>query len=367
MKKVWIIACMMTGCLLAAGCQNQPNEAGKSESGEINAGESDKAWSGYSEETQDPVTRDVFAMDTYMSVTAYGEAAGDAIDQAVSEIERLDDLLSTGDEGSEISALNRQGGGEVSEDTAYLLERSLELWESTDGKFEIGIFPLMRAWGFTGGDYAVPPEESLKRALALADSSKIVLDSEGAFVSFEKEGMEIDLGGIAKGYTSGKIMDIFRANGVSSAMVSLGGNVQVLGKKPDGSSWRVAIQSPSGGEEYLGVLETEDRAVITSGGYERYFEEDGVTYHHIIDPSTGYPADSGLASVTIVSPDGTLADGLSTSLFIMGMEGAQAFWRQHNEEFEAILLDDEGGLYVTEGIASQFTGNTKVYVIEKDG
>lgn len=361
-RKKWIAACMMMGFLLVAGCQNQSNEAAQNKSENINAGEFDKD----TEETQDPVTRDVFAMDTYMSVTAYGEGASEAVTQAVSEIERLDNLLSTGDEGSEISSLNRQGGGEVSEDTAYLLERSLELWKDTGGRFEIGIFPLMKAWGFTSGDYAVPSEESIKQALSLADSSKIVLDARQFSVSFEEDEMEIDLGGIAKGYTSGKIMDIFRANGVTSGMVSLGGNVQVLGKKPDGSPWRVAIQSPSGGEEYLGVLETEDRAVITSGGYERYFEENGVTYHHIIDPSTGYPAQSGLASVTIVSPDGTLADGLSTSLFIMGREEAEKFWRQHSEEFEAILLDDEGRLYVTEGIASQFTGNSKVHIIEKD-
>ncbi len=148
--------------------------------------------------------------------------------------------------------------------------------------------------------------------------------------------------GSRKGYTSAQIMQIYQDCGVTSGLVNLGGNVQALGGKTDGSKWKVAIQSPDDTEDYLGILEIEDQAVITSGGYERYFEEDGVTYHHIIDPATGYPADSGLISVTIVSDDGTLADGLSTSLFIMGEEKAAQFWRENSDEFEAIMETADG-------------------------
>ena len=164
--------------------------------------------------------------------------------------------------------------------------------------------------------------------------------------------MKIDLGGIAKGYTSSRIMDIFKENGITSGLVNLGGNVQALGTKTDGSNWRVAVQSP-------------DEAVITSGGYERYFEQDGVTYHHIIDPKTGYPAENGLVSVTIVSSDGTLADGLSTSLFIMGEEKAAEFWKAHSDEFEAILETDDGTIYVTEGLKDSFTTDLDMKVITK--
>ena len=223
----------------------------------------------------------------------------------------------------------------------------------------------MQAWGFTDGEYQVPSGEELQQLIALADSSKISFDEENSAVTFGLEGMEIDLGGIAKGYTSSRIMDIYREHGVSSGLVSLGGNVQVMGSRPDGNPWRVAIQNPSGGDDYLGVLEAEDCAVITSGGYERYFEEDGIVYHHIIDPGTGYPADSGLTSVTIVSPDGTLADGLSTSLFIMGREEAERYWQQHSGEFDVILLDRDENLYITEGIADQFTSEREIQVIEK--
>jgi thiamine biosynthesis lipoprotein len=317
-----------------------------------------------SQEDQDPVSREVFAMDTYMTVTAYGEEASQAVDAAIEEIQRLDQLLSTGEEDSEVSEVNAQKGGTLSEDTRYLVERSLDLWESTGGKFEIGIYPVMQAWGFTDGNYAVPEEETLENLLTLADSSKIHLD--GNQISFDLDGMEIDLGGIAKGYTSSRIMDIFQDYGVTSGLVSLGGNVQVLGKKTDGSLWRVAIENPDDDEDYLGILETEDRAVITSGGYERYFEEDGVTYHHIIDPDTGYPANNGLTSVTIVSRDGTLADGLSTSLFIMGKEDAEAYWQKHSQEFDMILLDQEGELYITENIAGQFQKERETTIIEAE-
>lgn len=312
------------------------------------------------EDLQQVASQDIFAMDTYMTVTAYGEGASGAVSDAVAEIERLDALLSTGDENSEIYQINQNGGGSISEDTSYLLERALEIWKSTDGCFEIGIYPLMQAWGFTDDNYKVPDETTLKKLLPLADSSKITFDEKDRTVTFVQEGMEIDFGGIAKGYTSGRIMDIFREHGISSAMVSLGGNVQVLGTKTDGTKWRVAVQNPNDTESYLGVLETQDRAVITSGGYERYFEQDGKTYQHILDPKTGYPAESGLTSVTIVSADGTLADGLSTSLFVMGKEKAIAYWRAHKEEFDAILVEEDGTVSVTENIADSFTPDETV-------
>lgn len=141
--------------------------------------------------------------------------------------------------------------------------------------------------------------------------------------------------------------------------------MQALGTKTDGSKWRVAVQSPDDTEDYLGILSVQDKAVITSGGYERYFEQDGKTYHHIIDPKTGYPAENGLTSVTIVSEDGTLADGLSTSLFIMGKEKAIEFWKAHSDEFDIIMLTDEGKLYVTEGIQDDFSTEMEMEIIKK--
>jgi thiamine biosynthesis lipoprotein len=165
--------------------------------------------------------------------------------------------------------------------------------------------------------------------------------------------MEIDLGSVAKGYTGDRVIELLRENGVTSALLNLGGNVQALGTKPDGSPWRVAVQDPSG-DGCLGVLEIDDQAVITSGGYERYFVEDGVTYWHIIDPADGAPARSGLISVTIVGDSGLLCDGLSTSLFVMGLEDAAQFWRE-NGGFEAVFVTESGQILITEGLQERFS------------
>ncbi|MCQ2508420.1 MAG: FAD:protein FMN transferase [Dorea sp.] len=297
---------------------------------------------------------DIFAMDTYMTVTAYGPEGEKATKEAVSEIERLDALLSTGNSDSEIYQINENQGGSLGPDAVYLFERSMELWKQTGGLFDIAIYPVMKAWGFTDQNYQVPKEDTLTDLLKLADPDKILYDEEKQELQLE-EGMAIDFGGIAKGYTSSRIMDIYRDCGVSSGLVSLGGNVQALGSKPDGSSWKIAIQNPDPDADYLGVLQIVDKAVITSGGYERYFEQDGKNYHHIIDPATGYPAENGLLSVTIISADGTLADGLSTSLFIMGKEKACEFWREHKEAFDFILLDQDENLWISEGIEKTFT------------
>ena len=309
--------------------------------------------------------RDVFAMDTYMTVKAYGSNGDAAVDAAVDEINRLDALLSTGKKDSEIGQINANNGGQLSEDGAVLMERSLELYKSTNGAFDVAIYPVMRAWGFTDGNYQVPDADTLKATLELVDPSLIDYDKETSTVSFKKDGVQIDLGGIAKGYTSSRIMDIYKEKGVTSGLVNLGGNAQVFGTKPDGSLWRVAVQSPDSEDEYLGVLETKDKAITTSGGYERYFEKDGVTYHHIIDPSTGYPADNGLISVTIVSAEGTLADGLSTSLFVMGKDKAIDYWRAHSDEFDMILLTDDEKLYVSAGIKDSFTSDREFEIVEK--
>ena len=322
----------------------------------------------------EPVSREFFAMDTYMTVTAYGERAAEATEAAEAEVTRLDALLSTGNADSEIARVNAGEGGELSEEAGALVQRGLDLYETTDHSFDIAIYPVMEAWGFTDKNYRVPSDEELADLLPLTDASKVSYDANSREVSFDRDGMAIDLGGIAKGYTSARIMEIYRDCGVSSGMVSLGGNVQVLGTKPDGSRWRVAIQNPASDGDaadgdaaegdaaegdadqppYLGIFEAEDTAIITSGAYERNFTQDGVLYHHIIDPATGKPADSGLTSVTVVSEDGTLADALSTSLYIMGSDEAQEYWRAHRDQFDCILMDDAGELYVTEPIVEQF-------------
>lgn len=357
-----------------AGCGNSPGTVSSSAHSEStqekkSAG-TDAAES--AESDAEPVTNDdgsvsedVYAMDTYMSVRAYGEQASEAVKAAAAEIHRLDDLLSTGKTDSEISKINADSGGTVSSDTEYLVERSLSLYKDTDGAFDIAIYPVMQLWGFPTKKYRVPGKSEIEDALKLTDASKIHLDNSGCKLTFDEKGMEIDLGGIAKGYTSSRIMDIFKQYRVTSGLVSLGGNVQTYKKKTDGSSWRVAVEDPDDSSAYLGILSTSDKAVITSGGYERYFRKNGKTYHHIIDPKTGYPADSGIHSSTIISADGTLADGLSTSLFIMGLDKAEEFWKNHSDQFDFVLETDDGKLYVTEGAADSFSSDREVEIVRK--
>lgn len=380
-KKSMCMASVLLTVLLLAGCGQAGAGGGASESGgsdsgntvlesssdavsfnasSSNAEQKDSANTNAEEES---ATRDIFAMDTYMSVTAYGEKAQEAVDASVEEINRLDQLLSTGNEESEVGKINANHGGTLSEDGAYLMKKSLELYQLTDGVFDISIYPIMDLWGFTTQDFAVPSSEELKERLVLVDASKIDFDEETGEVSFEQDGMEIDFGGIAKGYTSNRVSEIFASYGIKSGLINLGGNVDAYGSKTDGSAWRVAIQSPDQDGNYIGVLEAKDKEVITSGGYERYFEEDGITYHHIIDPSTGYPADSGLKSVTIICDDGTLADGLSTSLFIMGEEKASEFWREHSDEFDFVLMKEDGSLVISEGIEDTFTTNLETKLV----
>ena len=221
-------------------------------------------------------SRQFFAMDTVMSFTAYGERGEEAVEAAVQEVERLDALLSTGIAESEVSRINASGAGDLSEDTEKILSEGLAIWKQTGGLFDVTIYPLMQLWGFPTGNYHVPTEEELKQTMSLVDSSKVILDGNHVTLG---EKQKMDLGGIAKGYTSNRIMEIFQEYGVTSAMVSLGGNVQTLGKKPDGTDWQVGIQNPDNVQgDLLGAVAVQDQAVITSGGYERYFEENGQTY-----------------------------------------------------------------------------------------
>lgn len=304
------------------------------------------------------VSKDIFAMDTYMTVTAYGKNAENGVNKAVDEINRLETVLSAEKQESDIYKLNETGSGTLSTDIKNIVSRALEINKTTNGAFDISIYPLMVKWGFTTQKYNVPSKNEISKLLKDVDSSKIIFDEKSGNIKL-KENMKIDLGGIAKGYTSSRVMQIFKECGVTSGLVSLGGNVQALGTKTDGTAWQIAIENPDKSSDYIGVVSVKDKAVITSGGYERYFEKNGKTYHHILDPETGYPAESGVKSVTIVSDDGTLADALSTSLFVMGKEKALDYWREHKNEFDTVLVEDNGDITITGGLEKIFKSNFK--------
>lgn len=312
-----------------------------------------------------PASKEFFAMDTYMEVDAYGDNGEKAVAKAEKEVNKLDSILSTGKSTSEISKLNKNKKQVVSADTMSLIKESIKISKETNSAFNPTIYPLMELWGFTTKNYYVPKDNEIKTLLNHMDIDNIKIDESKNEVSFKDSNMKIDLGAIAKGYTSSKIIDIFKENNIKSGMVTLGGNVQVLGKKPDGSLWKVGIQNPIGEDEYLGVLQTSDKAVITSGGYERNFTKNGKTYHHILDPSNGYPANNGLTSVTIISSDGTLADAFSTSLFVMGKDKAIDFYKKSNYNFDFILYTSDNKLIISDGIKDIFSSDLDIKVVNK--
>ena len=289
-------------------------------------------------------------MDTAMRLTVYGQGAGEAAGLARERVLELEALLSVTDENSDICAANRNGGGVLHADTAALLERALALCGETGGALDVSVYPVVRAWGFTTGAYRVPEEAELAALLERVDYTRISL--EGTVLTLP-EGMELDLGAVAKGWTGDRLMELLRREGITSAIVELGGNVQALGSKPDGSPWRVAVQAPDG-SGYAGALEITDCAAVTSGGYQRYFEQDGETYCHIIDPAGGRPARSGLASVTVVAEEGAAADALSTALFVLGRERGEALWRERGG-FECVVIGEDGSVAVTQGLEGRFS------------
>lgn len=297
-----------------------------------------------------PLERTFFAMDTVMTLRLYQGGDGSLLDRAEARVRELEGLWSVTDGASEISTLNHDGSAELSPETADLLRTALDMCRRTDGALDISTYPVLRAWGFTTGEYSVPGGEAIAALLPLVDYGRVALEAGAAALP---PGMEIDLGSVAKGYTGDALAALLKQGGAASALLDLGGNIQAVGSKPDGSPWRVAIRDPAG-DGNIGVVEVADQVVVTSGGYERYFEEDGVLYWHIIDPATGWPARSGLTSVTVVGESGLLCDGLSTALFVMGREGALEHWRQHRD-FEAVLVSEDGSVTITAGLEGRFT------------
>lgn len=313
-------------------------------------------------------TASVFAMGTYMTLTAYGESAEAALTISEDRIKELEALWSTTDENSDIYKVNQSGDArtEVSEETAEILHFALDMAEQTGGSLDPTISPVVTTWGFISGEYYIPTEDELTDLLQNVDYEKVLL--EGNFVTLP-DGMQLDLGAVGKGYTGDIIAELLKEQGVTSALLDIGGNIQMVGRKPDGSRWRLGIQNPFG-EGSLGILESEDGAVVTSGNYERYFiGEDGKQYGHIIDPSTGHPAESGLASVSIIAKEGKLCDALSTAIYVMGLDDATEYWKE-NGGFEMLLITNENEIYLTEGIKDDFTLNEnfsdmEIYVITR--
>lgn len=318
-----------------------------------------------SEKTTDlfsePITAeaDLFAMDTFMTMKAYGVNADTLLEEAKERIVSLENTLSVTDGESDIGRLNRANGQAttVSQDTMTILQMATELGDLTNGALDVSIYPLVSAWGFTTGTYQIPDTNTIEAILQHVDYAKIKWTDTTVTLPAD---MQIDFGSLAKGYTGDTVAKILRNGGVTSALLNLGGNIHTIGAKSDGTSWKVAVANPFASEENLLVLQITDSVVITSGNYERYFiGEDGVRYCHILDSHTGYPADSGIVSMTIVGDStsenaGLRCDGLSTALYVSGAEKAEEIWRSEGD-FEMIYVTTDKTIYITEGLAGTYT------------
>jgi thiamine biosynthesis lipoprotein len=310
-----------------------------------------------------PEQTEFFAMDTICDITVYGTGGAAALADAEACVNRLDDLLSINSPEGDISQINIKGGGKVSSETAKIIGTALEVYKETSGAFDISLLEVTRAWGFTNGGYIVPDEGLLQEILQSTGSDKLHIDGAGT-VTFDTGKVQIDLGGIAKGYVSDAVAELLRSKGIKSALISLGGNVCALGTKPGGGQWKIAIADPFGVEAYACIVSVADKSVITSGDYQRYFEADGVRYHHILDPKTGYPADSGLVSVTVIGDRGIICDALSTAFFVMGRENTLDYWREHRADgLDLVLIESDGSITITAGIAEVFSCDREWIVV----
>lgn len=273
---------------------------------------------------------ELFAMDTYMYFRVWGRDAQEGLSRTEALIREMERDWSPSEEDSIPSRLSRGEDADRDEEAQAFLQAVEALSRQTGGAFDPHMGAVSAAWGFRDGNYRVPTAEELARARAMET---------------------LDVGGALKGYAGQRAAEALEALDIDRAVLNLGGNVQTFGEKPDGEPWRIAIQDPWGGDGQAGVLEvTGTASVVTAGSYQRYFEQGGKRYHHILDPETLCPAESGLAAVTVVCADGLKADVYSTALFVMGLERGAEFWRE-NRDFEAVFLLENGKVYATEGAA----------------
>ena len=310
--------------------------------------------------------RDLFAMDTYMKFTVYGTDREKALNEICDRVKELDNKFSIIRDGA-IKNLN-ESHKTSDEEAVNLIKEACNVSKDTNGAFDITVYPLMKEWGFITKEFTVVSDERLNEILANVNYEKIDISDEIKTPS----DVEVDLGGIVKGYTGDVIADVLKKYRIKCAIVSLGGNVEIYKKKPDGKPWKVAIENPDKDENpdvkpaaYLEINDARDgKAIVTSGDYERFFKADGVRYHHIIDPKTGKPANNGIRSVTIVSDDGTMADALSTALFVMGKDKATSYWKAHKDEFDFIMIMDDKKVYASEGVKDELSTELEVEFVK---
>jgi FAD:protein FMN transferase len=305
-----------------------------------------------------PVEKQEFHMDTIITEKVYGENAQKAANEVMDKITQIEKVMTIDAPGSEIDKLNDmagKGGVKLGKESIYVLQKANKYAALSGGAFDVSIGPLVKAWGITTNHHRVLTQEEVSRLKKLVGYKDIEIDNKASTAKLKRSGQIVDLGGIAKGFAGDAAIAICKKNGIKSAFINLGGNVVVLGSKSDGSAWNIGVQNPRAiTGQYIGILKVKNKAIVSSGDYERFFIENGKRYHHIIDPKTGFPADSGLIGTTIITDLSVDADALSTATFVLGLEKGMKLV-ESLPEVEAIFVTKDKKVYTSKGLKDIFT------------
>ncbi len=292
-------------------------------------------------------------MGTRVEITAQGkdpEKLNRAVERAFAEVNRIEKMMSEREKGSEPARINLNAGRKpvkVSQEMLAIITKSIHFSRISQGAFDISWAALAGLWDFDRKRPVVPPKEKVAESVKLINYQKIAVDREGSTVFLQVDGMRIGLGGIAKGYAVDRAIQTLQQEGVKDALVNAGGDLRVIGKK-DGKPWRIGVQAPREKGKLLGVLEITDISFATSGDYEKYFLKDGIRYHHLLDPRTGFPA-RGCRSVTVICASALEADALSTAVFVLGPEAGLKLIEKL-PGVEALIIDQEGRIIMSAGM-----------------
>lgn len=314
---------------------------------------------GCSQKPANPISKSAFMMDTIINLKIYDKTDEKILDLAMDRLREIENRMSATVENSDISQVNMNAGikpVQVHDDVYYVLETAKHYATLSDGAYEPTIGPLVNLWNINDEERdrdSIPSNDEIEKMLELVNYNDLELMDDN-YVYLKREGMKLDLGGIVKGYAADEVKRIFAENGIKSAIIDLGGNIYVMGDKGNGEPWKIGVTNPfepSG--RFTGLLELTERSIVTSGDYERYFTYQGKRYHHILDSETGYPADSDVSGVSIISERGIDGDALSTTLFILGVDKGLEFI-EDMDGIEAIFITRDKKVIVSDGLEGEF-------------
>ncbi|APF27196.1 apbE family protein [Clostridium sporogenes] len=312
---------------------------------------------GCDSKSEEPVSRETYLMGTIINIKAYGKNADKAVQASVDKISDIENKMSLNISTSEINKINKNAGiapVKVSKNTFDVVKASLIYSEKTKGSFDITVEPLVSIWGIGTDKARIPSKDEINNALKLINYKDVVTNEKESTIMLKRKGQAIDLGAIAKGYTADELKKVLLNYNVSSAFLNLGGNIYVLGNKPDKTPWKIGVQNPLEPRgDYLGIVSVSDKSVVTSGNYERFFERNGKRYHHIFDTKTGYPAEKGLISVSIISDKSIDGDALSTSVYTLGLDEGKKLI-ESLKDVEAVFVTEDKKVYTTSGLKDTF-------------